>query len=245
MSLDAFKTQFTRRVRDAYTGKVKEVTIDLKYKLVRLHDNVEESDYLLGVTPEDLETIKSKVEAFFDEELSKKIDKTSVRDDLVTDDATMVLSARQGTIIKALIEDLTQILASDDINLDELQEVVTYIKANRETLETLSVNNIAGLPEALDSKVGKVAGKTLTSNDFTNALKQRLEASVDPDTVNRRLSQLESDLPKKAEATTVATLNDQLTQLTETVRLLQEKVGDEHPDPINSQITTTDLSGFE
>ncbi|MGV4464790.1 pyocin knob domain-containing protein [Ornithobacterium rhinotracheale] len=71
-----------------------------------------------------------------------------------------------------LIEGLLNV--SDD-TLDELQEIVTFIKQNKEDLQNLDVSNIAGLEDALGGKVDKEVGKVLSSNDFTNDLKTLLE----------------------------------------------------------------------
>ncbi|MFJ1492146.1 hypothetical protein [Capnocytophaga canis] len=117
--------------------------------------------------------------------------------------------------LKAEIQALKVILQSDDTDLDELQEIVNYIKQNKHILSVLSINNIAGLEEALnnkanvnhthsyndltdkptnflekgdysgtgkdlsdaiDTKVDKEEGKSLSSNDFTNHYKQKLDS---------------------------------------------------------------------
>lgn len=57
------------------------------------------------------------------------------------------------TDLQAFINTINSLIASDDVNLDELQEVVNYIKANRDDLANLSINNIAGLVAALATKV--------------------------------------------------------------------------------------------
>lgn len=56
------------------------------------------------------------------------------------------------------VNDILAILASDDTTLDELQEVVSYIKANRDIFSNLSVANIAGLEAAL---LGKAADSSV------------------------------------------------------------------------------------
>ena len=84
-------------------------------------------------------------------------------------------SANQVRLLNARVDAAMAILQSDDLALDELQEVVNYIKANREDLQNLSVENIAGLVEALAQKVDKEAGKALSTNDFTDAYKEQLD----------------------------------------------------------------------
>ena len=65
--------------------------------------------------------------------------------------------------LKRQIQAIQTILQVDDVNLDTLQEIVTELKSN------------AKLQELIDKKVNKEAGKGLSSNDFTNELKQKLE----------------------------------------------------------------------
>ena len=57
--------------------------------------------------------------------------------------------------LKNLIDNINRILQSDDTDLDQLQEIVTYIKQNKHILSTLGINNIAGLVEALAAKADK------------------------------------------------------------------------------------------
>ena len=65
--------------------------------------------------------------------------------------------------LKRQIQAIQTILQVDDVNLDTLQEIVTELKSN------------AKLQELIDKKVNKEEGKGLSSNDFTNQHKQKLE----------------------------------------------------------------------
>lgn len=77
-----------------------------------------------------------------------------VIDNLTSVDTDKALSANQGKILKDLVDSINTLLASDDISLDEIQEIVDYIKTNRTTLESLDVSSIFGLQDMLDSKLG-------------------------------------------------------------------------------------------
>ena len=57
--------------------------------------------------------------------------------------------------LKDLIDGLTRILQSPDTELDELREIVAYIKQNKHILSTLGIRNIAGLEDALAAKADK------------------------------------------------------------------------------------------
>ena len=54
--------------------------------------------------------------------------------------------------LKELIDNIMRILQSPDTELDELREIVAYIKQNKRTLDTLGIDNIAGLQDALRGK---------------------------------------------------------------------------------------------
>jgi len=74
---------------------------------------------------------------------------------------------------------ITTLLNSDDVSLDELQEIVDFIKANKDDLDSLSVGNIAGLQAALDGKAAAVhnhdsAYYTKTATDALLAAKAAL-----------------------------------------------------------------------
>ena len=103
-----------------------------------------------------------------------KINLSAIADNLITNDPARPLSANQGVQLKALIDNIETLLNSDNINLDTLQEIVDFIELNRATLDTLGIGNIAGLQAALDSKVEKITGKGLSTEDYTTAEKTKL-----------------------------------------------------------------------
>lgn len=84
------------------------------------------------------------------------------------------LSANQGRVLKGLIDTINTALQSDDGTLDELQEIVDYIKLNRDELETLSIPSIAGLQSALEGKQPLDSVLTATTAAFTTALLSKL-----------------------------------------------------------------------
>ena len=99
---------------------------------------------------------------------------TDIVNDLTTGGTSVPLSAEQGKALKAETTAINVILQSNDTDLDVLQEVVTYIKANRTTLTSLGISSISGLQAALDGKVATVSGKGLSTNDFTDTLQTKL-----------------------------------------------------------------------
>lgn len=90
-------------------------------------------------------------------------------DALTSIDADKGLSANQGRILKGFIDSVNTLLVSDDTNLDQLQEIVTYIKQNKSDLQNLSVSNIAGLQSALDAKEATFTKNTGFNKNFGTA----------------------------------------------------------------------------
>jgi hypothetical protein len=113
-----------------------------------------------------------------------KVDISSIVDDLTTVTSDVPLSANQGKVLKDLIDGINAILQSDDGTLDELQEVVNYIKANRSTLEALTLDNIAETADkkhfTLDEKNKLAAIEEGATADMTGAeIKALYEGEAD------------------------------------------------------------------
>jgi hypothetical protein len=73
-------------------------------------------------------------------------------------DGDIVALKLNGSSIDQLLNDvssLKSLMDSDTTALDNLQEVVDFITANRKTLEALTIASIAGLQGALDNKANK------------------------------------------------------------------------------------------
>lgn len=83
-----------------------------------------------------------------------KLNISDIVDNLTSLDTNKALSANQGKLLKDMIDAINTLLTSDDTTLDELQEIVDYIKANKSVLDSLAISNIAGLQAALDGKAG-------------------------------------------------------------------------------------------
>lgn len=92
--------------------------------------------------------------------------------------------------LSGLFDAINAILASDDTNLDELQEIVEYIKLNRDELDNLSIASIAGLQTALDNKQPLSTVLTSTTASFTTALLSKLEGIAAEATKNATDAQL-------------------------------------------------------
>ncbi len=98
-----------------------------------------------------------------------------VVNDLLSTSTTTSLSANQGRVLKGMIDQLTALVSSDDTTLDEIQEIVDFIKQNKDTLDSLAINNIAGLQAALDSKFDKSSAINYAHKNQKNTLTETLQ----------------------------------------------------------------------
>lgn len=126
-------------------------------------------------------------------EVTQKIFYSDIIDNVTSNIADRPLSANQGLILKQYIDNINTLLTSDNVDLNSLQEVVNFIEANKTTLDTLTISNIAGLQTALDSKVDKVTGKALSKNDFTDAYRSKLDGIETGAEVNVQSNYTETD----------------------------------------------------
>jgi len=126
-------------------------------------------------------------------EITQKIFYSDIVDDVVTNRSDKPLSAAQGLVLKGYIDSINTLLTSDNVDLNSLQEVVDFIEANKTTLDTLTISNIAGLQTALDSKVDKIVGKALSENDFTDAYRSKLDGIEGAAEVNVQANYTETD----------------------------------------------------
>jgi hypothetical protein len=103
---------------------------------------------------------------------------------LASTDNTLPLAASQGKVLKGFIDQINQLLQSDDTTLDNLQEIVDFVKLNRAELNALGIDNIAGLRTALDGKQPISSILTGTTASFTSASKDKLDTIATQATKN-------------------------------------------------------------
>lgn len=115
-------------------------------------------------------------QAITDTLLSAKVAIEDIVNNLTTDESDKPLSAAQGVVLKWLIDQINTLLTSNDVSLDELQEIVNYIKANREDIDSLGISSIVGLQDALDAKVPN--SRTLTINGVTYDLSENRSFTI-------------------------------------------------------------------
>ena len=122
-----------------------------------------------GVNTGDQDLTDLADEASVTSRLALKLNISDVVNNLTSSAADKPLSAAQGKALKQLVDALNQIVTSDDTSLDDLQEIVTYIKANKATLDNLSIGAVAGLTDALNLKADKSDTYTKAQTDSKDA----------------------------------------------------------------------------
>ncbi|KQC33403.1 hypothetical protein AAU57_08810 [Nonlabens sp. YIK11] len=94
---------------------------------------------------------------------------SDVIDSLTSTLSNKVLSAAKGKELNDKIITINALLTSDDSTLDEIQELVDFIKQNKEDLDALGIENIAGLVDALAVKLD-IDGKAVDSDKLGGKL---------------------------------------------------------------------------
>ena len=99
---------------------------------------------------------------------------TDIIDNTKSIEKNKPLSANQGKVLRDEIEKLKKVLKSNDVTLDELQEIIDYIKKNREKIESLGIDQVLGLREALNN-VGVDISNLVPKNWWnTDIFRQRI-----------------------------------------------------------------------
>ncbi|SHL94721.1 hypothetical protein [Flavobacterium chilense] len=122
--------------------------------------------------PNKILTTNNSGELEFNDINNIKIDSYNALDYIVSGKA---LDARQGKVLKDLIDDVNELLASDNVDLNTLQKLGDTIEVIRNSLNILLVNDLStgGTTKALtaemgkilqNSKVDKITGKSLLSD---------------------------------------------------------------------------------
>lgn len=94
------------------------------------------------------------------------VKKEEVIDNLKSTVKDLPLSANQGNVIRKELDKILALLKSNDVSLDELQEIVDFIKANREKIDTLGIDQVKGLRNYLNNL--DTVDTTLVPKDWWN-----------------------------------------------------------------------------
>nr|DAS22199.1 MAG TPA: Putative tail fiber protein [Bacteriophage sp.] len=87
--------------------------------------------------------------------VNTKLSRTDIKNDF-TGGVDKALSAEKGKDLSIEINKIKEILKSDDVNLDTLQEIIVFIKKNKDKLgQSIGIDAIVGLRAALSDKLDK------------------------------------------------------------------------------------------
>ena len=141
-----------------------------------------------------------------------------------------LLSAEQGKILNDKINEIKKTLESDNINLDTLKEIVQFIENNRSLIESLTIDNISGLRDALNRKVDWVNNENTVQNSL----------NLDGHDVSYFLIKTEFEVILNSLKNTLTSLTNKLDLYytkQETDSLINSKINNIDYSPINNKIT--------
>ncbi len=110
--------------------------------------------------------------------------KSDIVDNLTSTDTTKPLSANQGKVLKNLIDAINDLLESDDSSLNEIQEIVNYIKDNRELIQSITTTKV-NVSDIINNLTSAISNKPLSANmgkvlsDELNELSNTLSSHID------------------------------------------------------------------
>jgi len=115
----------------------------------------------------------------------KKIEITKVdSDDARLSDARAPLIHEHSELITS-INNINTLLTSSDTTLDDLQEVVNFIKQNKSDLDNLTVSNISGLQSVLDNKSSASHNHNANYEAKNTNIQSHISATSDPHNVTK------------------------------------------------------------
>lgn len=92
-----------------------------------------------------------------------KVAIADIVDNLTTTATNKPLSANQGKLLKDAIDNINALLQSNDTDLDQLQEIVTYIKSNKTLIDGITTSKV-NVSDIIDDLVSQIANKPLSAN---------------------------------------------------------------------------------
>ena len=153
------------------------IYVDSNKNVELIRANSSSIDYIeedIVVINETIATLQSLIQANYERSIQNVLDIIDIKN--VDAEQTIKINNNIRDIdnlqvaqtgLRSDVNDLLTLVASDNLDLDTIQEIVDFIEANRETLETLDIDSIFGLRAVLNNILGDIGNiqSTLTSND--------------------------------------------------------------------------------
>lgn len=154
--------------RDGYTGTEAEFSRELN-AATSFSDHLENHNLDLNAHPDIQTLIDEKIDAIPTPDVSGQIEDhntdTSAHDDI-------------RTLISDLTTRLNTLADSDDTTLDQLSEIVTYIKSNKSLIDSITTNKV-NVSDIIDNLTTNETNKPLSASQGV-ALKNLIDAIVIP-----------------------------------------------------------------
>ncbi|KAF2337992.1 hypothetical protein [Flavobacterium nitrogenifigens] len=107
----------------------------------------------------------------------------AIVNDLVTDSKTSLLSAQQGVVLKKQIDEIKNLLASDNANLNTVQKIVNYIEEIQLSLSNILINDLTtgGTAKALTAEMGKKLNQIKLTATIATDVETQISSAVAED----------------------------------------------------------------
>ncbi|WP_343707732.1 hypothetical protein [Flavobacterium sp.] len=107
----------------------------------------------------------------------------TIINDLTTGGSESILSAEQGIVLQNQIDSINTLLASDNVDLDTIQEIVDAIEQVQMSLDTILVNDLTtgGITKALTAEMGKQLNEIKLTATIATDAETQITTSVTED----------------------------------------------------------------
>lgn len=130
-----------------------------------------------------------------------------IADNLTTEGVDRaVLSARQGKVLKGMIDNINNLLNSDDVNLDSIQEIVNYVKNNQSLIASITSSKVS-VSDVVDNLNSDISNKPLSAkqgkvlrnlvntkvDEGVAELRQAIEQTIEENSINNFAQKVENE----------------------------------------------------
>lgn len=107
----------------------------------------------------------------------------TIINDLTTGGSESILSAEQGIVLQNQIDSINTLLASDNVDLDTIQEIVNAIEQVQMSLDTILINDLTtgGITKALTAEMGKQLNEIKLTATIATDAETQITTSVTED----------------------------------------------------------------
>lgn len=167
----------------------------------------------------------AQAKSYTDSKVSSLVSADSVNSSISTHNTSVTAHSDIRELITALTTRLNTLADSDDVTLDQLSEIVAYIKSNKTLIESVTTDKL-NVSDVIDNLTTAVSSKALSANQGVaiKNLIDALQADLDSHThAISDISELQTALDGKAASSHAHAISD-ITNLQSTIDTVNDTI---------------------